>query len=631
MLQLLRKKAQSTFIQIIVVIIALVFVFWGVGSNLSGDRQAALVVNGEEVSFQDYQQAYDRAYERFSAQFGGNMPKGLAESLGIKQQVINQLIQTSLLRQGAEKMGIYVSSEEVRKVIEDMVQFQENGAFNMDRYKAVLANIRTAPTKFEKSMRTDRLAEVGAREIGNFASVATDSEIREIYSQLNEQVEVDFVKFTPSEFEGEVKVDDEALATWFGTVKDNYKSAPQIKLRYFAFTYDSIADKVEIDDAQIGEYYKTNSQMFTQPEQRKAAHILFKASESDSEEIHEKQLAQANLILAKAKEGADFAGLAKEYSEGPSKDNGGDLGYFSKGQMVPTFDNAVFSLQKGGISDVVKTQFGYHIILVEDIKEASTPSLEDSKELIIANLQKKESESLAFQVANSAYESIISSGGLDQHLAGAPDADLKESDFFTRDDAPEDLKNDTIFLDKAFELKKGEFSSLIKGDSGYAIFQAEDIKEPAVPALETIKNELTEDYKVAQSKDLAKKAATDLLGTVTDAGSLTEAAKDMGYSAKSSGLLGRNGQNEDTDFPAALLEDAFLLSASSSLPKDVAEDGGSYYVYSFNNRVLPEMPEDSEAVEQYKASLMSFKQQQLLSAWLQSQQAQAEIITHQSL
>lgn len=414
MLQLLRKKAQSTFIQIIVVIIALVFIFWGVGSNLSGDRQAAIVINGEEISFQDFQQAYDRAYQRFSDQFGGNMPKGLAESLGIKQQVINQLIQTSLLRQGAEKMGIYVSAEEVRKVIEEMVQFQENGSFNIDRYKEVLAGIRTAPTKFEKSMRTDRLSEVGAREIGNFASVATDSEIQEIYSQMNEQIEVDFVKLSPEGFEDSVEVNDEPLGQWFETAKDNYKTAPQIKLRYFAFTYDNIAEKVEIDDVQVKDYYEQNSQMFTQPEQRKAAHILFKAGDKDSEEVHKKQLAQANTILAKAREDANFADLAKEYSEGPSKDNGGALGYFSRGAMVPQFDDAVFALKKGDISDVVKTQFGYHIILLEDIKAASKRSLEDSKNQILANLQKKEAESLAFQVANSAYENIISAGGLEQ-------------------------------------------------------------------------------------------------------------------------------------------------------------------------------------------------------------------------
>lgn len=631
MLQILRKKAQSTFIQIIVVVIALVFIFWGVGSNLGRDRQSALVVNGEEVSFQEYQQAYDRTYERFSQQFGGNMPKDLAESLGIKQQVINQLVQTSLLRQGAKKMGIYVSAEEVRKVIENMVQFQDNGAFSMDRYKAVLTNIRTAPTKFEKSMRTDRLAELAVREIGNFASVATDSEIQEIYSQLNEKVEVNFVSFKPADFLNQVQISDEALSAWYETVKDNYKTAPEIQLKYFTYTYDKIAAKVEIDDAQIENYYRENTQLFAVPEQRKASHILFKTNANDSEQVLKEKEAKALEVLALAKNGSNFAELAKEYSEGPSRENGGELGYFSQGQMVPTFDDAVFSMEKGAVSEVVKTQFGYHIIYLEDIKPSSIRSLEEAKSQIVATLKEKEAESLAFQVANSAYEGIIAAGGLDQYLAATPDAELQTTPLFKREDAPDDLKKDSIFLDKAFALNKGEFSSLIKGNSGYAIFYVENVKEPETPALATIKDKLVEDFKVAESKKLGKKAADDLLKELRDGGSLSELAAAKGYEIASSGQLGRNSQNDTTAFPVKLLNDAFLLSANNPLPQEVGQDGENYYVYSFTSRTLPKMAENATEVEQYRTSLQDFKQQQLLSAWLRNQQLQAKITRHPSL
>jgi peptidyl-prolyl cis-trans isomerase D len=631
MLQILRRKAQSTFIQIIVVIIALVFIFWGVGSNLGRDRQSALVVNGEEVSFQDYQQAYDRTYERFSQQFGGNMPKDLAESLGIKQQVINQLIQTSLLRQGAQNMGIYVSAEEVRKVIESMVQFQDNGAFSMDRYKAVLANIRTAPTKFEKSMRTDRLAEVAVREIGNFASVATDSEIQEIYSQLNEKIAVNFVSFNPSNFLNQVQVTDAGLSAWYETVKDNYKTAPEIQLKYLTFTYDKIADKVEIDDSQIENYYQVNTQLFTVPEQRKASHILFKTTADDSEQVFKEKEAKAEEVLALAKKGSNFTDLAKEYSEGPSRENGGELGYFSQGQMVPAFDDAVFSMKKGAVSEVVQTQFGYHIIYLEDIKPSSTRSLEEAKAEIVSTLKKKEAESLAFQVANSAYEGIIAAGGLDQYLAATPDADLETTELFKRENAPDDLKKDSIFLDKAFSLNKGDFSSLIKGNSGYAIFYVENVKEPETPALADIKEPLTNDFTIAESKKLAQKAAEDLLKELGKSGSLEEIAAAKSYAVAKSGELSRNGQNDKTTFPQALLSEAFLLSGNSPLPQEVGQDGDNYYVYSFVSRTLPKMPEGSTEIEQYKTSLLNFKQQQLLSAWLQNQQLKAKISTHPNL
>ena len=428
MLQILRQKAQSTFIQIIVVIIALVFIFWGVGANLNGDRQAAIVVNDEEISFQEFQRAYDNAYQRLSDQLGGNVPKGLAETFGIKQQVINQLIQTALLRQGANEMGLQVSGQEIRDLIETMVQFQENGAFNLDRYKAVLAANRMAPTKFEDSMRFDRLSEVAAREIGNFAAAATDFEIQEIYSQQNEKVAVKFVKISPAQFTDKVIIVDDSLKAWFETVKENYKSEPQLKLKYLVFTFESVGSKIAIDPIKIEEYYQRNLKDYQIPEQRSARHILLKASEADSAERHQQQANKADEVLGLAKSGRDFSELAREYSEGPSKDSGGDLGSFSAGQMVPAFDQAVFSMQPGDISEVVKTQFGYHIILLEEVQPATTSTLEDVTADITRILQQKEAESLAFQVANNAYEGIIGAGSLAKYVEANPDTQIYQTD-----------------------------------------------------------------------------------------------------------------------------------------------------------------------------------------------------------
>ncbi|MGB3210306.1 MAG: SurA N-terminal domain-containing protein [Desulforhopalus sp.] len=631
MLQILRKKAQSTFIQIIVVIIALVFIFWGVGANLSGDRQAALVVNGEEITFQEFQQAYDRAYQRLSDQFGGNVPKGLAETFGVKQQVINQLIQTTLLRQGAEKMGLLVSGQEIREIIEDMVQFQENGAFNLDRYKAVLASNRMAPTKFEASMRFDRLSEVAAREIGNFAVVATDFEIQELYSEQNEKVAVTFLKISPDQFIDKVTTDDEALKAWFETVKENYKSEPEIKLKYLAFTYENIGQKIPIDQSKIEEYYQNNIDAYQIPEERHARHILFKAGETDSAERHEEQAQKAEEILALARKGGDFDALAREYSEGPSKDSGGDLGFFSAGRMVPAFDEAVFVMQPGDISDVVKTQFGYHIILLEEIQPAATRALEEVTAEITATLQQKEAESLAFQVANDAYEGIIGAGSLTKYAETNPDTVIQQTGFFPRSDAPDDLLADAQFMEKAFELNKGELSSLIKGQSGYAILFAEDIKEPEIPAFEAIKDTLAEDYQKAQSKKMAEEAAEQMLSDLRDGKELAVLAQELGVPVEESGFLSQNEQNDTTTFPPALLSDAFMLSASSPLPEEPGKVGDDFFIFSFLDREIPTMPETSEEAEKYRENLLQFKQQQLLSAWLRNLEQDAEITRHQSL
>ena len=634
MLQILRKKAQSTFIQIIVVIIALVFIFWGVGTNLNNSRQAALTVNGEEITFQQFQQAYDQAYQRLGEQFGGNVPKGLAESLGIKQQVINQLIQGALLRQGAAEMGIVVSNQEIRDTIQKMVQFQENGGFSMDRYKSILAANRMAPSKFEKSMQYDRLSEVAAREIGRFAATTTNSEIQEIYSQLNEKVAVNYVTFSPADYKEKVEVDDDQLATWFETVKANYKTAPELKLKYLTYTFDEVGSKIQIDEAAIDEYYQSNIDSFKIPEKRKARHILFRATDEDSEEVHAQKAQKAEEVRQMALSGKNFADLAKEYSEGPSKATGGDLGSFTREQMVGPFADAVFSMDVGKISDVVKTRFGYHIINLEGIEPPLTQPEAAVRQQIIQTLQEKQAETLAFQVANEAYEAIISNGSLKAYGENHPEAQIHEAGFFSKDTAPDVLKKDPKFMTKAFELSKGELSSLIKGDTGYAIFFVEDIKEPVVPALDTIKEKVVADFRQTKSRELAKTAAEQLLSEIEAGKELTKAAEERGFTVKESGMLTQNpqnGQNENTEFPAELTESAFQLSSTSPLPEKIGEAGDLFYVYSFQKREVPTMPEDSKELEQYRTSLLRFKQQQLLASWLRHMEIDAEITKHQNL
>ncbi|KJR97732.1 MAG: hypothetical protein VR65_22060 [Desulfobulbaceae bacterium BRH_c16a] len=631
MLQILRKKAQSTFIQIIVVIIALVFIFWGVGSNLGDGRQAALVVNGEEVTFQQYQKAYDSAYQRLSDQFGGNVPKGLAETFGLKQQVINQLVQTTLLRQGAAEMGIMVSSDEIRDFIQGMVQFQENGAFSIERYKAILAANQMAPTKFEESLRFDRLSEVAAREIGRFASVVTDSEIQDTYSRLNEKLAVKYVQLSPGDFVDKVTVDDATLAAWFETVKDRYKSEPRMKLKYLLFTYDDIAGKITIDKAKIEEFYQDNLDTFKEPEQRHARHILFQAEEGDSAQVHEEKAKKAEEVLQLAGKGEDFTSLASEYSEGPSKSTGGDLGFFARGRMIPEFEDTVFSMQPGEISEVVKTSFGYHIIKLVEIKPAATRPLDAVTDEITETLQQREAESLAFQVANDAYEGIISAGSLEQYAENRKDITILETDFFTRSNAPAELKNDQQFLDKAFELNKGELSSLVKGSTGYAILFAEDIKEPEIPQFASIKEKVEADYRKVQSQELAEAAAKEMIGSIRAGKTLENAAEERGLTVKESGFLGQNGAGEKTSFPTSLIQDAFLLSASSPVPEEPGRDGDDYYVYTFTDRQIPTMPETGDEKEKYRENLQRFKQQQLISAWLRHLESKAEITKHESL
>lgn len=630
MLEFLRRNAQSVFFQIIVVIIILAFVFWG-GSSMMNSRESAITVNKEEVTFQEVDSAYNKAYNQMAAQFGGQIPKGLAESLNIKGQVINQLIRDSLLRQGADQMGVVVSANEIQTEILSMVQFLDNGVFNEDKYKEILASNRLSPAKFEESMKRDLLAQKTIADIGNFIAAPTEFEIDNLYFIENEEVSVDFIKTSPDTFAEKAKPTAEELDTWFESRKDNYKTAPQFKLDYLSFSYDDLARKTTIEDGDIEQYYQNNISQYQTPESRHARHILFKADSKDSDEVHAEKKAQAEEALATLKNGGDFIELAKTLSEGPSGPSGGDLGFFGKNQMVPEFDSAVFSLQPGEISEVVKTAFGYHLIKVEEVKEAITKPLEEVKDNIVQTLSMNQAKPMAFQFANQAYEGIIGAGSLAAYAAQNGEVEVISTDFFAQATPPEALKGQTDFLTKAFALNKGELSSLIETPNGYAIIFASDVKNPETPALETVKEKVEQDYITEKSVQLAEEAAKAMIAKLSENGDLTAAVEGTSYSLENSGFFTKSAPNADSSLPTALTSQAFKLSSAQPFSQEPAQVGSDFYVLHLKERKAPAKEMSAEEKERYEQTLIQLKQQQLLSSWIKNQEEDTVITIHKSL
>ena len=632
MLEFLRKRAQSLIIQAIVVIIALVFIFWGVGTNLMNKQEAAIVVDDEEIRFQQFQKAYDQAYTRLAQQFGGTVPKGLADSLNIKQQVIGQLTQESLLRQGGQEMGLMVSSREIQNEIENMVQFQDNGSFSIERYQTILASNRLSPEKYEQSLRYELLGNKTVENISAFSQVTTDFEIEELYRLEKETVSVSYVLFPPDSYLADIEVVDDELAAWYEANGENYKTEKEIKVGYLPFLYDDIGAKITVEDDQIAAYYDEHLTEYQIPEKRHARHILFQAASDASEQTHQQQLAKAEEIREKARSGEDFAALAQAHSEGPTAATGGDLGFFTEGQMVKPFNDAVFSMETGEISDVVKTDFGYHIIKLEEIQLGGVKSLTEAKEEITAKLQLEQAKPMAFQLANSTYEGIIESGSLKAFLDKQTETRLVETDFFKRSSPPEGIISDPAFLDRAFGLKENELSSIVETADGYVIISAQQTKEPQVPDLAGVREEVEEAYRAEKAAEKAKQEAEQLIAEAQgDGASFEQSAGARGLTIEQSGPLMKNNPEHASAFPQSLVADAFRLSLSAPVAAEPGLVGQNYYVFRFDERKPPEAAMSDEDRSRYRELLLQFKQQRVVDAWLRNRQAQADIRIHKSL
>jgi peptidyl-prolyl cis-trans isomerase D len=289
-------------------------------------------------------------------------------------------------------------------------------------------------------------------------------------------------------------------------------------------------------------------------------------------------------------------------------------------------------MDTGEISEVVKTDFGYHIIKLEEIQLGGVTPLEDAKETIISAVQLEQAAPLAFQLANSAYEEIIGAGSLAAYLEQNGEAHLIETNYFTRSNPPAGVAADPAFLDRAFELQEGELSSIVETGEGYVIITAESVMEPQIPALNEVRDQVEEDFRAEKAADAAKADAEQLIAATAEEGSsFDQAVQDRGLTLQESGPLLKNDPAHASDFPQALVNDAFRLTRSAPVASEPGVVDDSYFVYRFDQRTPPEAAMNEDDRERYRELLLQFKQQNILDAWLRNRQAEADIRIHKSL
>lgn len=620
MLNFLRKNAQSVIIQVVVVVIAIVFVFWGVGANLKDNANAIAIVNGKEIGYREFQQSYERAVENYKQQFGGQMPQGFLESIGLKEQVVNQLIQSELLRQGAEKIGVIVSKEATQRKIQEMAVFNRNGRFDLVNYKTVLERNRLSPTAFEAGIQNDLALNRVVDAIKSFTNVS-GKEVQNWIDYTDQEIKLAYTVFRSDNYMSQVKVVEDELQTWYATNKHSYKMPSQNKLQYLFFNYADDLKQVAVSDDDVQKYYQENSAAYNTAEQRRARHILFKVAADASPETRMAKKTEAEKVLAQIQSKGDFSQLATQYSEDSSKSKGGDLGLFSRGKMVQPFENAVFSLKKGEVSGLVETPFGYHIIKLEEIIPEKTQALGEVSESIRKELVNKGGKAITFKRASTAYEDIIKAGSLAKYSAGSGQP-LSRTDFFAQNNPPQDsVVRDRSFLQAVFALKKGELSSIVEIGSGYAIIFVDDIKESVVPDISGVRDRVVADFKKVKSIDLARAAAEDMLKTVRE-----KLDWPASQDRKESEYLKRIGTS--ASIPDQVRQDAFAHVGQVVFPEKIITVDNAFYVYQIIDSRQGKDMMDNNKRHDLEQQLLVVQNNKLMADWLGQLRKEAKIWTN---
>jgi peptidyl-prolyl cis-trans isomerase D len=379
-------------------------------SRFRDSENAVAKVAGQTITQQELDAAQRDQMERFRQMFGAQFDPKMFDTPEAKKGILDNLIAQRALAAEAQRDHLAVSDQALQQTILAIPGLtSEDGKFDSERYKAMLAMQGMTPAMYEARLRYDlTLQQVNAAiQTTAFAPKSVANRL----SDLNDQErEVQELSFKPEDFAAQVKLGDDALKAYYDKQVNEFAVPEQAKIEYIVLSNDTLASQINVSDSDIKSYYEQNAKRYTVDEQRRASHILIATKKDASAAEQAAAKAKAEKLLEQVRKNpADFAKLAKENSNDPgSAERGGDLDYFSKGMMVKPFEDAAYKLKQGEISDLVKSDFGYHIIQLTGIKPASVKSLDEVKGEIAAEIRKqqvaKKYSELAEVFSNTVYE-----------------------------------------------------------------------------------------------------------------------------------------------------------------------------------------------------------------------------------
>jgi peptidyl-prolyl cis-trans isomerase D len=624
LLSLMRKHAKSWIIKVLIAMIIMVFIFFFGYSYISNEGGKVAEVNGEVISYSEYQNAYRDLLKKLQEQYKNMWSDNLIEMFDLKNRALESLIENKIIAREAEKIGLDITDKEIREKIMTYPAFQYRGVFDENRYKAILANNRTDPEDFEEATAQDLLHEKLIQFLQTFL-VVSDQEVLDQYIYFNQRVKIGFVRFPSKDYMVSIKIDQALMTKYFEERREGYRIPEKVKIAYIAFNPKDFRDQVKLDDQEIEYYYEDNQDQFTRERQIRARHILFSVPSDASAEQEEKVKEKALSVLEKAREGQDFSELAKKYSEDIStRDQGGDLGYFQKGRMIGAFEEAAFNMEKGQISDLAKTPYGYHIIKVEDIREESIKDLEEVRDQISDILISNASTDLANEKALSLMDQMPYDVDLAQ-FASQHNVIVVKTDYFSQDESIPYIEGDAKLRQSIFSLQKTDVSELIEFNNIFYIIQVVDKKPSYLPEMTEVSDKLKTDYAAYLAAREAKSAAERYLAKLREGTDWDELAKTMDIKPEITDFFTRMDSLEMIGVTPGLNDAAFKLSENNRYPDAVLENEDGALVIRWEAEEGIDKEKYSQEKRQYADSLMLLKRLSLYDAWLKRLKDQADI------
>lgn len=628
MLNVLRESFRNQpYLRIVLLVVAVSFVLAlaGVGYQSCGTQASTdwvARVNGRPIPEQRFVATARRIDQYFRDMLGASYEQA-RPSLRIPQQAIEGLIDQEVVRQDAERLGLTSSAEELAEHIRTDPSFADSsGQFvGAERYRqAVQRSVPGGVAAFERDIAEGLIAAKWTSLVTQSVTVS-DEELERVFRRRTVKTAVDYVVFASSEQTTGGTIDDAAARAWYDAHQDDFQRAAGWKVRYVIVEREAQRAAVQVTPEQVREYYDANRARYEHPEQRRARHILFRVEASAGEQERAAARQAAEKALKRLEAGEDFAPLARELSDDTlSAENGGDLGFFGRGQMVPQFEQAVFSTNVGELAPLTESPFGFHVIEVTDSRPAGVAPLEEVEESIRRTLELQAAQQLAESEAQRLAGEMVDAAGL-QAVADRVGLAVTARNV-TQDDRLQDLGVSPDFMAALSAMQPGELSAPLRVAAGMALVALDDLLPAAVAPLDEVRDEVEQAIRDDRARQAAVAGAER---AVERYASVEAAAKALQLEARESGDLTPDSRGLPGSGGAVPEIEQLLADGVQVGDRGVLEVPAGAIYYEVTARTPFERERFDEQEASLRAELLSQRRQQYRQAVIERLRAQQQI------
>lgn len=616
----LKKIILGALLMLIAVTMVITLIPGGfLGDDYSvGTRGVLAQVGSEEVTLTEVDQ---RAQRVRSAR---NLPAQLMPFL--RQQVAEALVTEKAMLVEARRLGLQVTQEELRdELINGPIgrQLFPDGRIDQERYADWVSQYaRMSIPEFEAMLRQELLLNKLRALVEEGVSV-TDADIQQEYQRQNTKVKLDYVLVSPEALSRDIRLTEAELRAYYEANKDGrYKGAipEKRKAKYVVVDTARLAQQVQVSREELQRYYNENRDQYRIQEEVNVRHILVKTpppgpdGKTDPAAL-EAARKKATDILQQVRAGADFAQLARKHSDDPgSKDNGGSLGWIQRGRTVPEFEQAAFSLEKGQVSDLVQSSFGFHIIRLDDRHQARIQSLDEVRAQIEPVLRQQQvaarAEQLARNLENEAHRSTLEAAAAKHGLS------VIETEFFTRSDALPGLGFVPQFQEAVFSAAEKSPVASVSIPQGYVVYRVTEVKPAATPGFEEIRARVESEMKQERAAALVRQRTQELSDRARAEHSLKKAAAELGLTLRTSDVVAPEAQVSGLGSMSGDLLQAFTMKPGEI--SGPAGAGGNGVVFSVVEKHEPSLAEMERSRERIREELLERKRQMVLGLFAEN-------------